>query len=112
MGLDTHVLLRIHGAARAGLVPVLTGNGAASALAVYAMVACGGRLATLPVAHDFLHPVDLLGVRSSNPAMTRLHSGILLGANAAVSKSGPGMLVLESVNQAPTESYLLPWLEE
>ncbi|MGX7729219.1 hypothetical protein ACWPOB_08080 [Rhodococcus sp. 2H158] len=110
-GLPHAALRRIHAAVRAGLVPIVTGNGADAALTAYAKVACAGRVASLPVAHDFLSPVDLLGVRASDPAKQRLHADLLLAANREAETDGPAMLVLQSVNQAPTEAFLLPWLQ-
>jgi len=110
-GVPSDALNRIHSAVRAGLLPIVTGSGGPFALMVYARVACSGRMAELPVAHDFLHPVDLLGVRSATPSRARAHGGILLGANRSVRQAGPGLLILESFNRAPTESYLLPWLQ-
>ncbi|MFZ3391675.1 hypothetical protein TVH25_00235 [Rhodococcus sp. 7Tela_A2] len=111
VGVGSTALIRLHAAARAGIIPIVAGNGGSAALSAYATAAFGARVATLSVAHDFLHPVDLIGIRSSNPAMTRMHTGLLLGADAGVRAGGAGMLVLESFNQAPTESYLLPWLQ-
>ncbi|WP_152439984.1 hypothetical protein [Rhodococcus qingshengii] len=109
-GLSRLVLERIHASVRAGLVPVLTGNGGMTALRAYAAAVFAGRIAVLPVAHDFLHPVDLLGVQASEPSIFRPHSGLLEAAIEATSGKS-GMLVLESLNRAPTESYLLPWLQ-
>lgn len=110
-GLPHMALRQIHAAVRAGLIPVVSGNGAGAALAAYAAVACNGRVASLPVAHDFLSPVDLLGVRASDPTKQRIHADILLAASKDAETGGPGLLVLQSVNQAPTEAYLLPWLQ-
>lgn len=100
---------RIHSALLAGLVPVLTGSGGMSALAAYAHVACAGRMAMLPVTHDLLHPVDLLGVRATDPETPRMHTNLLQVASSEA-KEHPGLLVLESFNRAPTESYLVPWI--
>ncbi|WP_424807729.1 hypothetical protein [Rhodococcus sp. 27YEA15] len=110
-GIDHTVLQRIHAAVVAELIPVLTGNGATAALSAYAAAVCGGRIAALPVAHDFLHPVDLLGVRAADPRITRMHAGLLSGVSDAVREGGPALLVLEAFNRAPTESYLMPWLQ-
>lgn len=110
-GVETTVLIRIHAAVRAGLLPVLTGNGGAAALTAYATALCSGRITSMSVGHDFLHPVDLLGLRAANPSAARVSSGLLPGADAGVRDGGPGLLVLDAFNQAPTESYLLPWLQ-
>lgn len=110
-GIDHSVLQRIHAAVVAELLPVLTGNGATAALTAYATAVCAGRIAALPVAHDFLHPVDLLGVRAADPRATRMHAGLLSGVSDAVREGGTALLVLEAFNRAPTESYLMPWLQ-
>lgn len=105
------VLLQIHAAMMAGLLPVLTGPGAMSALHLYARIAYDGRYAELPVAHDFLHPVDLLGVHAHDPERPRSHGNFLAAVRHAVQSDQPGLVVLESFNRGPTESYLLPWLK-
>ncbi|NLE78209.1 MAG: hypothetical protein GX610_01275 [Rhodococcus sp.] len=110
-GLPHKALRKIHASFRAGLIPVVSGNGATAALAAYATAACAGRITSLPVAHDFLSPIDLLGVRASDPTKQRMHADLLLAASREAEAGGPAMLVLQSVNQAPTESYLLPWLQ-
>lgn len=103
------VFRRIHSALLADLVPVLTGAGGLSAIIAYARVACSDRLAMLPITHDFLHPVDLLGVRAGDPETPRMHANLLQAA-CAESRERPGLVVLESFNRAPTESYLVPWI--
>ncbi|NLU64264.1 hypothetical protein HCA61_18625 [Rhodococcus sp. HNM0563] len=108
--LSHSALRRIHAAVRAGLIPIATGNGSSAALNAYANAAFAARIAELPVAHDFLSPVDLLGVRASDTTTRRAHSDLLLAANREAEKNGPSLLILESANQAPTESFLLPWL--
>lgn len=110
-GIPHVALRRIHAAFRAGLVPIVTGNGAAAALNAYATTACAGRITSLPVAHDFLSPVDMLGVRASEPTKQRMHADLLPAAGEDAKVNGPAVLVLQSVNQAPTESFLLPWLQ-
>jgi hypothetical protein len=110
-GIPFKTLVRIHAAVRAGLMPVVTGRGGPTALTAYASAACSGRVVELSIAHDFLHPVDLLGVLGTTPARTRPHGGLLIGADRSVRSEGPSMVVLSGFNQAPTESYLLPWLQ-
>lgn len=108
---DAVVLRRIYAAFQAALLPVMIGNGGRAALAAYAGIACAGRTASLPVTHDFLHPVDLLGVRASNPDTGRLHADLLCAVDESVRSEGPGLVILEAFNHAPTESYLVPWLQ-
>lgn len=105
-------LRRIHAAITAGLVPVLLGSGARQALSTYARIAMAGRTVSLPVAHDFLQPVDLLGIVAETGALARPHGDLLVSANREVSTKYPGLVVLEGFNRGATESYLVPWLSE
>ncbi|WP_347958121.1 hypothetical protein [Gordonia aichiensis] len=103
-------LTRIHAAHCAGLLPIVIGADAQLALATYARVVVADRIAFLPVAHDFLHPVDLLGVRAETGQLSRPHGDLLRVANDEVGRQTPGLLVLEGFNRGATESYLVPWL--
>ncbi|WP_305094994.1 hypothetical protein [Prescottella sp. R16] len=110
-GVMPRVLQQLHAAFRARLVPLLLGNGGPSALDVYAAITCASRIVRMPIAHDVLHPLDLLGVTSRDPGTARSTLGVLTGADSAVHADGPGILVLDGINQAPTESFLVPWLQ-
>src|SRR5699024_1227658 len=94
----------------AGLLPVVTGPGANSALHVFARTVLGDRIAELPIGHDFLQPLDLLGYVAADCQHTRPHGGLLNAVAADTAAGGPGLVVLESFNRGPVESYLLPWL--
>lgn len=109
-GLSSTVLVRIHEILHAGLLPILTGTGAMTALYTYAHVALGGRIAELPVTHDFLRPTDLLGVRASGPGQPRLHGNLLSTAQRDCTPENPGLVVLDGFNCGASEAYLLPWL--
>lgn len=109
-GIVAETLLRIHAAHGAGLLPIVIGANAQLALATYARIAVADRIVSLPVAHDFLHPVDLLGIRAETGELSRPHGDLLRVANDEVSGKTPGLLVLEGLNRGATESYLAPWL--
>ena len=110
LGLPPTVLVRIHEVLHAGLLPVVTGPGAMTALHAYAEVVLAGRIAELPVTHDFLHPADLLGVRASDPGQSRLHGDLLASARRECTREIPGLVVLDGFNRGAADSYLLPWL--
>ncbi|MET8429728.1 hypothetical protein [Nocardia sp. NPDC004860] len=101
---------RLVAAISAGLLPITLGNGGPAALSAIAALTCSGRVLRIPVAHDFLHPADLQGLHSAKPGAFRSHHGILEAANSEAA-AGEVMVVLEGINQAPTESYLVPWLQ-
>lgn len=101
---------RLLAAFTAGLLPVTFGNGGPASLSAIAAVMFSGRIARIPVAHDFLHPTDLMGLHSAKPGTFRCHHGVLEAANSAAA-AGEVMVLLDGINQAPTESYLLPWLQ-
>ncbi|MFM9376554.1 hypothetical protein [Gordonia sp. VNK21] len=103
-------LARIHAALGAGMLPILTGPGATAVAEIYARVTVAGRVATLPISHDFLQPHDLLGIRSSDGSLSRPFGDLLVAAAREVSSETPGLVVLEGVNRAPTETYLSPWM--
>lgn len=109
-GLPLTVLVRLHEILHAGLLPVLTGTGAMTALHTYAQVALGARVAELPVNHDFLRPADLLGIRASDPSQHRLHGDLLAAARRECTPENPGLVVLEGFNCGSSDTYLLPWL--
>ncbi|MBF6278303.1 MULTISPECIES: hypothetical protein [Nocardia] len=101
---------RLFAALSAGLLPITLGNGGPASLSAIANLMFSGRVARIPVAHDFLHPTDLLGLHSAKPGAFRSHYGILEAANSEAA-TGEVVVVLEGINQAPTESYLVPWLQ-
>lgn len=104
------VLEHIHAAVSAGLVPIVIGVESRDALATYARVAFADRSLEITVGHDFLQPIDLLGVRAETGDADRPNEGILLSANREVSADQPGLVILEGFNRGPTGSYLAPWL--
>ncbi|MDV7992137.1 hypothetical protein [Rhodococcus sp. IEGM 1374] len=109
-GLQSIALQRMISAFLAGLIPVTLGNGGAASISTAADIAYSGRHARMPIAHDFLHPTDLVGLHSGKPGTLRSNYQLLSSATAAAD-SGEVVVVLEQLNQAPTESYLVPWLQ-
>lgn len=105
--------IRIHAAIVAGLLPVVIGGAGLAALAAYARVVCGGRYSTLHVSPGFMQPRDLLvagglgGGNSRPPGDARLSQA----ARAATGIPSFSLFVCEGMNRAPTESYLLPFLQ-
>ncbi|MDP9638999.1 putative nucleic acid-binding Zn-ribbon protein [Rhodococcus cercidiphylli] len=110
-GLHSIALQRMISAFRADLIPVTLGNGGPPSIDTAVDIAYSGRLARLPVAHDFLHPNDILGLHSGKPGSFRSNYQLLSNASEAAA-TGELVVVLEGINQAPTESYLVPWLQK
>lgn len=95
-----------------GLVPLVVGPFAAEALSRFSRVALGGRCHRSLVAPWMCEPTDILA--RSDPARGRLlaHRSQALDYLARASSSQErGLLVLEGVNRAPTESFFLPLAE-
>ncbi|WP_157978900.1 hypothetical protein [Nocardia aurea] len=109
-GMPARAAERLFAALSTQLLPITLGNGGPAALSAIATLMFSGRIVRIPVAHDFLHPVDLLGLHSAKPETFRHHHGILEAANTEAA-AGDVMVLLEGMNQAPTESYLVPWLQ-
>ncbi|MGW0050839.1 hypothetical protein [Nocardia cyriacigeorgica] len=109
-GMKATAAQRLFAAFSAGLLPITLGNGGPASLSAIAKLIFSGRVARIPVAHDFLNPADLLGLNSSKPGAYRTHHGVLEAANSEAA-AGEVLVVLEGLNQAPTESYLVPWLQ-
>lgn len=91
--------IRLHAAVVAGLLPVMSGAGALSALLAYARTVCGGRAAVVHVAPDLLRPLSLDA------------GDIADAATASRAISSPSLVVLEGANRSPTEAYLTPFLQ-
>ncbi|NIL81091.1 hypothetical protein [Rhodococcoides kroppenstedtii] len=109
-GLQSIAVQRTVGAFRAGLMPVALGNGGPMTITAAADVAYSGRLVRMSIAHDFLHPNDLLGLHSGKPGTLRGNHQVLSSASAAA-EAGEVVVMFEAINNAPTESYLVPWLQ-
>jgi len=93
-------------------MPIVAGPRAVLALEAYARVVCGGRLFHVQVTPPFLEPADILG--KVDPARARFlpHPDSLIDILETASKAtGLACVILEGINRAPTESYLLPVLQ-
>jgi hypothetical protein len=112
VGLSPRIASRIHAAVSARLLPVLAGPGAYAALDAYARVACGGRIFSAHVTPSFLEPTDLLGKVDFARARFLPHAaGLIDVLETARDTKGLALVMLEGINRAPTESYLLPVLQ-
>ncbi|RKG99982.1 hypothetical protein D7X32_24890 [Corallococcus carmarthensis] len=96
------MLLQVHAAIAAGLMPITLGPSALAALTAYAHGACGGRLHIVHVspsaiqAHDFDYAPG---------------GGIMVAASAAKDIDGISLVVLEGANRSPLEASLVPLLQ-
>ena len=111
-GIDPLAAFRIHAALAAGLMPVLVGPLALAALDAYAGVACGARTVTVHVTPTFVQPSDMFGKLESARGEFVVHpAGLLDAVQVSPSLAGYGLAILEGINRAPTESFLLPLLQ-
>lgn len=110
-GISTAAGKRIHAAVAGNILPILSGFNGGFAAQAYADSVCGGRLFRLGVSPRFLEFSDLLETACVEPP--DLSGRLLLSTliEAARSLSGNAVLVLEGINRAPTENYLLTLLE-
>ncbi|MBY6706222.1 hypothetical protein HQ308_05350 [Rhodococcus sp. BP-241] len=109
-GLQSIAVQRMVAAFRAGLMPVALGNGGPMTITAAAAVAYSGRLVRMSIAHDFLHPNDLVGLHSGKTGTLRANHQVLSTASTAA-EAGEVVVMFEAINNAPTESYLIPWLQ-
>lgn len=106
---DDAVLL--HASFLSGAMPILAGPNAYETLDVYATVATGGRLLWLPISPSTLEPGDLFGRSDSVSGRFIPHAGGLLDLLLhASSTEDLFLVVLDGINRAPVEAYLLPLL--
>lgn len=101
-GVDPALMLSIHAATMAGLIPVTLGPGALVALTAYADGACGGRLLIVHVSPTAIHPSDF---------DTAPGGGLLAATKAAQGIDGISMVVLEGANRSPLEASVVPLLQ-
>ncbi|MCC6648411.1 MAG: hypothetical protein IT374_22925 [Polyangiaceae bacterium] len=101
-GVDPSVMLKIHAATAAGLMPVALGPKALAALAAYARGACGDRLLIIHVSPSAIHVRDLLEAPEGSLAAA---------SEAAKDVDGPSLVVLEGANRSPLEASLVPLLQ-
>lgn len=101
-GVDPSLMLQVHAAVAAELIPVTLGPGALAALTAYAHGACGGRLLIIHVSPSALQPRDL----DEAPG-----GGLVVAATAAKDIDGLSLVVLEGANRSPIEGSLVPLLQ-
>lgn len=101
-GVDPSVMLQVHAAMAAGLMPVVTGFRSLAAIAAYAHGACGGRLLVMHVTPSIIQPREF----DEMPG-----GGLLAAATAAKDVDGLSLVVLEGANRSPLESSLVPLLQ-
>jgi hypothetical protein len=101
-GVEPALMLQIHAAVAAGLVPVTLGPAALAALVAYGEGACGGRLMIVHVSPSAIQPSDLDQIPGG---------GLLAAAAAARDIDALSLVVLEGANRSPLEGSLLPLLQ-
>ncbi len=101
-GVDPALMLHVHAAVVARLMPVTLGPGALAALTAYAHALCAGRLLIVNVSPGAIHPHDLDEVPGG---------GLLAATSAAKDVNGLSLVVLEGANRAPLEATLVPLLQ-
>lgn len=112
-GLEPDAGIRIHATLAAGLLPIVIGPRALAALDAYGDAVCGGRSVTVHVSPALIEPGELFGRLDPARGIYVPHaSGLLEAARAAAHLPGPVLVTLEGLNRAPTESFLLPLLQD
>jgi hypothetical protein len=101
-GVDPSLMMHIHAAIAAGLMPVTLGPRALSALAAYSHGTCGGRLLVIHVAPNVIKPSDL----DEAPG-----GGIVAAVAATQDIDGIALVILEGANRSPLEASVLPLLQ-
>jgi hypothetical protein len=101
-GVDPSMMLQVHAAVAAGLMPVTLGPNALATLSAYANGACGGRMAIVHVSPSAIKPDDLNDASGS---------GFMVAASAAKDIDGISLVVLEGANRSPLEASVLPLLQ-
>lgn len=101
-GVEPSLMLHIHAAVAAGLMPVTVGPCALAALTAYAEGACGGRALIVNVSPGFIQPRDLDVLPGG---------GIAAAGAAAATLDGLSLVVLEGANRSPLEASVLPLLQ-
>lgn len=101
-GVDPVLLLQVHAAVVARLMPITLGPTALAALTAYAHAVCAGRVLIVHVSPGAIQPHDLYEVPGG---------GLLAAASAAKEVNGLSLVVLEGANRAPLEGALVPLLQ-
>ena len=101
-GVEPSLMLQVHAAAAAGLMPVTLGPAGLAALTAYALGACGNRLLIAHVSPSVIQPRDLDVVPGG---------GLVAAVAAAKEIDGLSLVVLEGANRSPLEASVVPILE-
>lgn len=101
-GVDPSLMLQIHAATCARLMPVTLGSSALASLAAYAHGVCGGRLLVVHVSPSAIHIHDLDDVPGG---------GLVAATAAARDIDGMSLVILEGANRSPLEASVLPLLQ-
>jgi len=101
-GVDPSLMLQVHAATAAGLMPVTLGPGALAALTAYAYGTCGGRLLIIHVSPSVIQPRELDEVP---------RGGLVAAAASAKDIDGISLVVLEGANRSPLEASVVPLLQ-
>jgi hypothetical protein len=112
--IPSSVAQSIHAAFLSGIMPVLDGPGALEALETYARCTTGERLLQIQTLPTMLEPADLLGRIGPHSRQFIPHAAglldLLLFAQQPDQADKLFLVVLEGVNRAAVDSYLLPVL--
>jgi hypothetical protein len=100
-GVEPSLMLQLHAAVAARLMPVALGPGALAVLAAYAHAACGGRLSVLHMSPGVLQPRDL----------DEAPGGLVAAIEAAKEIDGISLVVFEGANRSPLEASVVPLLQ-
>lgn len=101
-GVEPPVMMNVHAAVAARLLPVTLGPSALASMTAYAQAVCGGRVAVFHVSPGVLHPRELVEVPG----------GVVDATSASQDIDGVSLLVFEGANRAPIEASLLPLLQD
>jgi hypothetical protein len=102
----------LHASFLAGAVPLLAGSRAQEALSAYASCVTAGRFCWVPVSAAWLDPTDFLGRVEPDSGRFLPHAcGLLDVLLEARADDRLHLVVLDGVNRAAVESYLIPLLE-
>ncbi len=114
IGEEASLAVKMHSAFTSGLVPLLTGSRALAAFETYAQAVSGGRVVWVPVTPTMLKPADLFGDVHSVTGRFAPHPAglldVLLFAAQPEQSDKLFIVVLEGVNRAAADAYLLPIL--
>lgn len=101
-GVDPSLMLHVHAAVVARLMPITLGPSALAALTAYAHAACGARLLIIHVTPSAMQPHDFDELPTG---------GLLAAASASTDLDGLSVVVLEGANRAPLEASVVPLLQ-